>query len=399
MRFDFVVIGGGPSGASAARRLAQAGARVAILERTPMPRYKPCGGALSRQGLAWLGFEVPPSLIDSEIRGARIHLCGRTNECRCADLLAVLVSRARFDQHLVSKADEAGASILWRDVKAMDVRPDEVRLATADGEMTARCAIVCDGSSGRLARRLRGRDDPEAVAFCLQAEIPVARDDPYAGLSGALDIYFDAVRCGYGWVFHHGSYYAVGIGALVSALQRPREAFNRFVAARGLRLDVSRVWGRFLPSGGLPRTCVADRVLLAGDAAGFVDPFHGEGMSYAIRSGQLAAEAALAAADRGDFSAAALAGYADRSHEAFGDELAAARTLFRLMNGKAAPFVRRVASDPAVLRKFLGVPGMTLSYREFLRWLYVRAPWFYARSRLSRRAAVGERNSVAAGAD
>ena len=143
---------------------------------------------------------------------------------------------------------------------------------------------------------------------------------------------------------------------------------------------------------------MSDRVLLAGDAAGFADPFHGEGMSYAIRSGQLAAETALAAADRGDFSAAGLAGYADRCREAFGDELIGARTLFRLMNGRAGPMVRQVASHPAVLEKFLDVPAMTLTYREFLAWLYLRSPWFYVRSRLGGTAA-GRRNSVAAGAD
>jgi geranylgeranyl reductase family protein len=394
MRFDFAVIGGGPAGASAARRLAGAGARVALLERSPMPRYKPCGGALSRQGVRWLDFPVPQSLIDTEVRGARVRLCDRTVESRRPDRLAVLVSRPRFDQFLAAKADEAGARIVWADVRSLDVRPDGVSLVTAAGaEIAAACAIVCDGASGRLSGRVRGRDGPQAESFCLQAEIPVPPGDPYAGLHGVLGIYFDTFRDGYGWVFHHGSYYAVGIGALASSLERPRETFERFVAARGLGLEASRVRGHRVPSGGLPRPTVADRVLLAGDAAGFADPFHGEGMSYAIRSGQLAADAALASADRGDFSASGLSVYADRCREAFGDELAAARTLFRLMNGRTAGAIRRIASHPAVLEKFLGVPAGTLSYRDFLSWLYLRGPWFYVRSRW------GSRNSVAAAAD
>jgi geranylgeranyl reductase family protein len=385
MRCDFAVIGGGPAGASAARRLAKAGANVTLFERAPMPRYKPCGGALSRQALDWLDEPIPPELIDRDIFGTRLHVGGAVVESRRPERVAVLVERARFDHYLLRQAEAAGAKVVWQAVRALDVGPDGVRLRAAGGEFTADCAIVCEGAAGRLARPVCGRDPPDLTNFCLQAEIPVPSPDPYADLDGLLGIYMDELDFGYGWVFPHGRYHAVGIGALRSALDDPQAAFRRFVAARGLSLDGARVWGHYLPTGGVQRVVVADRVLLAGDAAGFADPFHGEGVAYAVRSGQLAAKAALEAGARGDFSREALAPYAGLCHEAFGRDLAAAYRLFRLMHGRPAPIIRRVATEPKVLDRFLDVPTARLSYRGFLRWLLLRTPWIWLRALVSGR--------------
>ena len=213
-------------------------------------------------------------------------------------------------------------------------------------------------------------------------------------------MYYELFDYGYGWVFHHGTHYAVGIQMLKSVLRDPRETFRQFAAARGLDLDGVRLWGHFLPSGGAERQTVADRLLLAGDAAGYADPVHGEGIAYAIRSGQLAAETALAAAQRGDFSRRGLTQYAERCRWEFGEDLAAARRLFMLMNGRAGRAFRRIAGDPEVLDRFLQIAATESSYAEFLQWLLPRAAWLWVRSRWrdSRPAGADGRNSVAAAA-
>jgi len=384
-RFDFAVIGGGPAGASAARRLALAGASVALFERRAMPRFKACGGALSRQAMAWLDFPVPDRLINREIFGIRVHVGGAVIEAREAQRVAVLVSRAPFDHYLVSQAEEAGAAVFWLNVNSIEVRSDGVTLATLDGPWAVRCVLICEGANRRLGLAVAGRDPPNGRGFCFQAEIPVTDPDPYADLGGLLDIYFAAVGYGYGWVFHHGSHYNVGVGSLCSMFDAPRETFRRFVAARGLVLDGARTWGHFLPSGGLARRVAGDRVLLAGDAAGFVDPFQGEGLAYAIRSGQLAAEAALDAARANDFSRASLATYEDACDRAFGRNLVYSRRLMRFMHGWPSVFIDGVATEPPVVRRFLEIAAGRLSYRRFLGWMLPRAPWFWLRSRLTAR--------------
>ncbi|MBE3068753.1 MAG: hypothetical protein IMZ66_00795, partial [Planctomycetes bacterium] len=226
----------------------------------------------------------------------------------------------------------------------------------------------------------RPRDPPGRRAFCLEANIPVRRPDPHADLAGLLGVHFNVVRRGYGWVFHHGSYYSVGLGALGSSLDRPLEAFRRFVADRGLSLDGVRVRGHMVPCGGVRRQVVADRLLLAGDAAGFVDPILWEGISYAIRSGQLAADAAMDAAGRGDLSRRGLAPYARLCHDAFGRDLRIARLLRQLAH--YWPARGRMPGDAAteVFRRYLHLSFEDDTYRDFLWWLIRRAPGLWLRS-------------------
>jgi geranylgeranyl reductase family protein len=386
-RFDVAVIGGGPAGASAARRLALRGAAVALFERRRMPRYKACAGALSRTAQASLDFALPPDLIDAEVHGARAHIRGAVVNVRRERPLAVLVTRSRFDHFLFSKAEEVGAKVFWEDVRALEVRRDGVVLQTPGAEYTAPCAIICEGANFHLSRAVRRPDRPSERGFCLAADVPVASPDPYGDLDGKIDIYFGEAGTGYGWVFHHGSYYAVGLGELCSRFADRLATFRRFVAERGLRLDGVPIRGHYLPCGGLARRVVADRLLLAGDAAGWIDPFQGEGIAYAIRSGQIAAETALAAADGGDFSRRSLAAYAEVCQEAFGRDLRAARTIARIAHAWPGLLVRSLPATEGVMRQYMAVVSAEMSYREFLRWTLTRIPGFWLRTSLGFRPA------------
>lgn len=381
---DFAVIGGGPAGASAARRLAAAGASVLVFERRPMPRPKPCGGALSARAMAYLDFPLPDALVDVQVFGLRAHVGRMTAEARLDRRVAVLVTRARFDHYLVSMAQEAGARVVWQPVRSLRVRPDAVVLATPGGEHTAACVVICEGANRRLGRAVCPPDAPDERLFALAADVPAARPGPCAGQDGLLDIYHGVVDWGYGWVFHHGAYYSVGVAGLASRISRPRETFARFVAERGLALDGVAVRGGFIPCGGVRRRRTADRLLLAGDAAGLADPFQGEGLTYAIRSGQLAADAALAAADRGDFSRRALAGYDQACRATFDRDLRHAWVLARLLYRWPTPLLRGVTSEAEVLRRYLGITCGESTYGEFLRWFVPRALWRWTRERLAR---------------
>ena len=377
---DVAVVGAGPAGCSAATYLARAGSHVVLFERSKMPRGKPCGGALSERAMSYLGFPVPQSLVDCEVFGARAHFGDNTAEARLPNRIAVLVTRSEFDQFLLSRAVESGAEVIWEKATSISRTPDHVAVRTARREIIARCAIVCEGANRRLSRLAGPAIGPDQQSFCLQADIPVASPDVYADLKGVIDVYFGVVPWGYGWLFHHGSYYSVGIGALCSKFHDPLSAFHRFVRARRLARSDIRPRGHFLPRGGISRPICADRIMLAGDAASFVDPFYGEGMAYAIRSGQLAAQTARAAMQSNDFSRSRLAEYEHLCREEFGRNLRHALILTELVHRCPRPFIEMLSTDERALAKYLEIPSATLSYGRYIPWLLARAPLSLLRS-------------------
>jgi flavin-dependent dehydrogenase len=337
---------------------------------------------------------LPPDLIDCEVRAGRSHFGPITINARQDRRIAVTVTRSRFDEFLLEKAREAGAHIAWQEVRSIGVRPGGVILATPEGEVAARCVIVCEGANRRLTNALRGREHPKQIGFCLEAEVPVLAPDPYADLRDTMDIYFGTPSHGYSWIFHHGSYYSVGVGGLCHWFHSPLETFRQFLADRGLAAGGVRPRGHYLPCGGISRTVCGDRLILAGDAAGWVDPFQGEGIGYAIRSGQLAAETALAAAKRDDFSRRALSVYKRRCDDEFGRDLRAARIVMHIVYWFPQILSWSPRSTERVLREYLNVTAGDLSYREFVRWIAGRMPRFLLRH-LWRRANVGRVNDPA----
>ena len=123
--------------------------------------------------------------------------------------------------------------------------------------------------------------------------------------------------------------------------------------------------------------------MLAGDAAGFVDPFYGEGISYAIRSGQLAAETAAAALSAED-DAGALGNYTSRCDSEFAADLKYSRYISRTMFKRPRLYSRVFGGSPRVVARHLDVAGARLTYAAFLRWLLPRAPFILLKGLFSR---------------
>jgi geranylgeranyl reductase family protein len=378
--FDLAVIGAGPAGSSAARRAALLGLKVLLLDKHVMPRMKLCGGALSEPALRHLGFELPAELVDGQCCGARVHYRQYTSTVRLGRRVAVLVSREDFDALLVEKARQAGAVYEIGNVRGLTRDSGSVLITTGECEYAAAVAIIAQGASGNLIRRVRRPDGRRASGICIACRIPVSAPDPFAEMRDLLDIYFGVARGGYGWLFHHGRYCSVGIGALRANVRRPVEVFRTFCISLGLDPPAQHlVGGHPVPRGGLRRVLVGERMLLAGDAAGFVDPFCGEGLVYAIRSGQIAAEVAARAIRENDLRAANLLEYERRCETEFGRNLRSAARLARLTHACPWLFLRLLAGSPRVLRRYLEVPLSACSYRDFLLWLVGDAPRAFLR--------------------
>jgi geranylgeranyl reductase family protein len=325
VRVDVAIVGAGPAGSTAAHRLAAAGVRVALLERATFPRDKACGDGVSGDGLAALArtglgewaaqFAAPEVLrltapdgqaLDISPDAAEDHCYGRT------------IPRRLLDARLVQAAVEAGAHLLESTRVRQVERPGDgpVRIAAGGLTVEAELTILADGSNATVTRRLGlVRTEPEMVAVRQY----FAGD---AGPAERLEIHFERwITPGYTWVFPMNDGHAnVGTGTFARRVRRGdvvlKDVLARFAteqAAAGGRLARAEAAGPV--RGHLLRTRLGDtqthaeRVLVAGDAAGLVDPFSGEGIARALESGEMAAAHALGALEAGDLSARALSGY------------------------------------------------------------------------------------------
>jgi len=285
--YDLIIVGAGPAGSAAAREAASLGLDTLILEKDAFPRYKPCGGALSDRALSLLDFPLPEGLCERTITGARVHFQDKVMERRKGYRLTTLVTRSSFDHLLLQKAKEAGAEVVIQKVLDYQEADDHVRVLTKDGSYQSRFLVISSGCQDGLNCRIQGLKARAQLGVCMVTEIEEDDQKIEEGLPSCLDIYFGVADMGYGWIFPHRGYYSGGNWGLASRLKNPRKDYA------GLPEDERfsgryRLHGHTIPFGDGMRKVASGRVLLTGDSAGFVDAFTGEGIYYALRSGQLA---------------------------------------------------------------------------------------------------------------
>ncbi|MCK9920755.1 geranylgeranyl reductase family protein [Frankia sp. AgPm24] len=356
--FDVVVVGAGPAGGSAARAAAAAGARVCVLERAAVPRYKTCGGGLVGLSADHVGLDLT-GLVRATASSLTLTLDGRyevSRGRRHGQPWLSMVMRAELDAALLAAAQTAGATVRTG-VQVMGLTE-----AAEDGEdggwvtvrlrqgadVRARVVIGADGTSGRCGTHVGVRCDQVDVGLEGEFVVDAAMADRW---TGRMLIDWGPVPGSYGWVFPKGRVLTVGVIGDREQGAALRGYYRSLVDRYGLT-DLPREHD----SGHLTRVRAAGsplrrgRVLVSGDAAGLLDPWTREGISFALRSGRLAGEAAAAAvaAPRasGPHGVAALAAYPARVERILGPEMDAGREVL-------AAFARR----PAVMHALLSSPG------------------------------------------
>ncbi len=366
--YDLIIAGAGPAGSAAARSAAKMGLDALILEKEAFPRYKPCGGALSDRAVSLLDFRLPEAISERTITGARVHFQDMIMERHKGYRLTTLVTRSSFDHLLLQKAVEAGAGLMTE--KVLDYREigGHIEVLTNHGSHRSRFLAISSGCQDGLRRRVQGRENREHFGVCMVTEIEEDDAKIEERLQNSMDIYFGVANMGYGWIFPHRGYYSVGIGGLASLLLHPRKTMQKFLKGAGFWGDY-RLHGHIIPFGGESKKVAAGRVLLTGDSAGFVDAFTGEGICYALRSGQIAA---LTIAER---PAGEVAGaYQSGCWKDFGEELRYARWFAGLMHSRPEIFLRLLTCQEEILDRYIEIATARRSYKQFMRWLVPRLP-------------------------
>jgi geranylgeranyl reductase family protein len=312
-----IVAGAGPAGAVAARTLAAAGVDTLLVDRSAFPRNKPCGGGLSARVLKrfpWLSGLAREIDVHTT---SKLHLQspnGSVLRMASDEPAVLLVRRLEFDQALVRKAAAAGCRIREGfEIGQVEMDDAGVTLVSRTGEtLRGSMLIGADGVHSVVAKRtgLNARWPREILALDMMEETPVSTlraTDPDVLWVG----YAHANLDGYAYVFPKSHHVNVGIGCLLSHYHEHdmappyelQEAFVRDLVSKGVlagRSDRGCFTPFLIPVGGPLRRPYRERVLLAGDAGGFVNAFTAEGIYYAMVSGELAGRAIADARDPAD---------------------------------------------------------------------------------------------------
>ena len=378
---DVIVVGAGPAGSSTAYYLAQAGLDVLLLEKSRFPREKVCGDGLTPRAVkALVAMGVPISEDDGWLRnkGLRVVGAGMRLELPWPELTSfpgygLVRTRMDFDQRLAQRAREAGAHLIEGVTVTGPVRDDRtgrivgVTARPEGGEQQvyrARLVIAADGNSSRLsvAMGLRKRDDrPIGVAVRAYYTSP-RHDDDY--LESWLDLWDqDRLLPGYGWIFGMGDGTSnIGLGLLNTSTAFGNTDYQallkRWLAGMppewGFTEEnrIGPVRGAALPMAFNRTPSYTDGLLLVGDAAGMVNPFNGEGIAYAMESGEIAARVVTQALAWPDAAGAerVLHGYPRVLADAYGGYYALGRAFVKAIG---RPELMRFATRHAMSRPAL----------------------------------------------
>lgn len=286
--YDVVIVGSGPAGAACATFCARAGLRVVVLERETFPREKVCGDCLNPACTPVLQrlrvADGVRELAHGKLRRVDfIAIGGRTVSVDLPRDAEIAVKRSLFDDLLMRRARTAGAEIRERATVTALVAPTSSdscwKIAAGGGEFEARALVAADGRNSTIARLLGMLPRIAKDRVGLQTHIPLPPDfgervvlqflpEGYSGQAPVDDQTLNLCL--------------VGRAPSIPALRQWAEA------TCGVRQD--HAWRTITPLRRAPLPPAASRLFLVGDAARVVEPFTGEGIYYALRSGELAAE-------------------------------------------------------------------------------------------------------------
>ena len=358
MDADVIVVGGGPGGAMAARGLARAGVKVLLLEKARFPRHKPCGGALSPKVHA-LGVDFS-EVVEDEVMEVICTAPGEARiEYRAERPLAYMVQRERFDQLLLSRAQDAGVRVLLghRVLRAKEI-PEGVEVFADRGVFRSPILIGADGAHGPVTRSFLRSPLRNALAMDVRISLP---DGACQVWRGKALIHFGAIPFGYGWVFPKAREVSTGVLTVKEKVRGLPGYLDHFLDQHESLMGTRRVsgWPIPLPPWSL-KSVATSRVLLVGDAAGLVDPLTGEGIYYAMHSGVLAAKAIVdGRADVGER-------YRTLIRKTFEGELRSAAILAGIIYRTRGWSFRALRRHPGAIKAFADVLGGELSYVTFL---------------------------------
>jgi geranylgeranyl reductase family protein len=336
MLYDLVICGAGPAGSTAARTAAKAGFSVLLVDKEDFPRDKVCGGGLRPEIMEAPAFsyvaDKRSEFLENESLSVRMYGSRPSNfiayDAPAKEPLLYGTTRRNFDDFLFRLALDAGAKASTEvTVKRVEIRKDKVRVELDDGKaVEAKIVIGAGGMQDPIAKVLRIKEDlprtwrSEEIGLAVAHEYEVGENfiQEHYGQKGTIHLHLKPEGVyGYAWAFPRRAKINVGFGAFLKDIKGTdiKASFKGYLSllkkSNLFPKDIDRVEfkGARIPLRGPIERTYSERLLLVGDAAGFVSPISGDGISFAMSSGLLAAQVAGKCLEKDDCSKKALSDY------------------------------------------------------------------------------------------
>lgn len=390
MKYDVTIVGAGPAGSTAAKFLSEKGFKVILIDKSKFPRDKPCGGGLPVRVLKRFKYVKDDKFIESYSYGGFTYSPSLKYkvEFQNNEPIAAMTLRKKFDFELAKLAVDNGA--VFNDGKAViDVKilKDTAKIVLDDGNVIdSEIVVGADGVWSIVAKKSGLRQKGNRVGICVFQEYEVDEEtlDRFFGENRLCHIHarFQNIL-GYGWVFPKKEHLNIGIGEIILGQNRSEIKTNLLKVYKEYiktlqktkiipeNLKEKQCKGGALPVAPFDKT-YADRVILVGDAGGFINALSGEGIYYAMSTGEIAAEVIAKALETGEPSEQFLSKYQVNWKKDIGKEIDFLYRLAKKQREKPKENIFKIASQDKILAELIiGIVAGNLSLQEY-KWKLIR---------------------------
>lgn len=292
--FDVAIIGSGPSGAATAFKLAEKGIATVLIEKETLPRYKTCGGGFVFRGRKMLPFDIS-SAVEREFNQIEVYFSGQDlhlSSTREQPIIS-MVMRDTFDKLIVDEAKKKGV-VLLENHKVEDlIFGETICIKTSQTTLQAKFIIAADGALSPTAKMAGWTKETRKLIPALEYEVEVLPED-WERLSKEVRFDIDFVPHGYAWSFPKKNHLSLGVASARRDKINLKKIYQAYLLELGITHIVSEsAHGFQIPVSARKDGFVKNNVFLIGDAAGFADPITAEGISNAIYTGFLVADALI----------------------------------------------------------------------------------------------------------